>query len=395
MIRGGAQYACSHWAARRPATGGPRKAPCARLSRGRATAAQTPTAGGDSGVDDRDAGAHLLLLLAAARRANVAVVLVEPQICENIGAAARAMRNFGIAPPNAAAEGDRSGGGGGTLRLVRPRDGFPPPPLAFDVACGGADLLASATCHDTLEEALADRHVVYAATARARRQALQVVSSRELAADFARRCAAVERSNGGAGAGAGAGDLGGNNTITADDDNAADENNGAARVALVFGRESSGLTNAEVGLAHAVVEVDACSGYPVLNLGQAVLAVLYELWGVRQGGGQRQQEGKGDGAGGGGRSCGGSGGDATTKSDKNNNNGNPAASSGQVDALLARLYASLEAGGFFTEREKRPSVERSLSALLRRVDGLGARDLALLHGALTAIGGREQLNKGR
>lgn len=280
----------------------------------------------------------------AARRAHLAVVLVEPQICENIGAAARAMRNFGVAP-------EQNGGCGPNLRLVKPRDGCPPPQLSFDVACGGVDLVGAAGCYDTLEQALADRHVIYAATARRRGQGPPVLSSRgAFGPDFARRCAAVAA--GGA---------------------------ERARVAVVFGRESSGLTNDEVGRAHAVVEVDACGDYPVLNLGAAVGVLAYELWGVRRGEVEALAAGEGEQEGANGRGAG------TTRA--------AVAEARQVDGLLARLYASLERGGFFVERDKRPSTERSLGALLRRVDGLGERDLALLHGVLTALD-KQKSNEG-
>jgi tRNA/rRNA methyltransferase len=286
-------------------------------------------------------------LAAAARNAHLAIVLVEPQICENIGAAARAMRNFGVKPSS-----DPGGTDGSPhLRLVRPRDGCPPPQLSRDVACGGADLVNACGCYDSLEQALADRHVIYAATARSRRQGPPVLSSRgEFAADFVRRCAAVAVAAGAAAREAGT-----------------EQQQQQARVALVFGRESSGLTNEEVGRAHAVVEVDSCAEYGVLNLGAAVGVLAYELWGVRK----ERDEGR-------------MMAEAAVASESSNHT-NPAAESRQVDGLLARLYGSLERGGFFVEATKRPSVERSLAGLLRRVDRLGERDLALLHGALTAL----------
>jgi tRNA/rRNA methyltransferase len=308
---------------------------------------------------------------AAARRAHVAVVLVEPQICENIGAAARAMRNFGIRPPEDANGADATlPPSSPHLRLVRPRDGCPPPQLSFDVACGGADLVATAGCYDSLQDALADRQVIYAATARARRQAPASLTSRQLARDFSRRCARAEEQQG---------------------PSSSSSPLEPCRVALVFGRESSGLTNEEVGRAHAVVEVDAAPEYPVLNLGAAVCALVYELWTARRplivaaeaGEVSEEDERKktgGEESGGSGGSGSGSGGGGNSA-----NNANRAAEAQQVDAFLARLYASLERGGFFVESNKRPSVERSLAGLLRRVEGLSERDLALLHGALTAL----------
>src|SRR5436309_10612595 len=86
------------------------------------------------------------------------VILVEPQLGDNIGAAARAMANFGLAQ----------------LRLVKPRDGWPNP--RSYVAASGADrLLDSARLYETLEAAIADLNWVLATTARAHDQAKPVI----------------------------------------------------------------------------------------------------------------------------------------------------------------------------------------------------------------------------
>lgn len=79
------------------------------------------------------------------------IILVNPQIGENIGAAARAMKNFGLSD----------------LRLVAPRDGWPNH-MATVTAVGAADLLDAAQLYDTVEEAIADVAYLYAATARPR-----------------------------------------------------------------------------------------------------------------------------------------------------------------------------------------------------------------------------------
>src|SRR2546423_15188908 len=82
------------------------------------------------------------------------VILVEPQMGENIGSAARAMANFGLA----------------RLRLVKPREAWPNP-QAHKMASGADRILDAAAVYDTLEEAVADCTLVLATTARAHDQA--------------------------------------------------------------------------------------------------------------------------------------------------------------------------------------------------------------------------------
>ena len=86
------------------------------------------------------------------------VILVEPQLGDNIGAVARAMANFGLS----------------RLRLVKPRDGWPNP-RAYVAASGADRILDEAQLHDTLEAAIADLNFVLATTARAHDQAKPVV----------------------------------------------------------------------------------------------------------------------------------------------------------------------------------------------------------------------------
>ena len=89
-----------------------------------------------------------------------AVVLVNPQLGENIGAAARAMLNFGLAD----------------LRLVAPRDGWPNP-AAVPMAAGAAKLLDEAKVYETTEEAVADLRYLLAATARRREMEVPVIGT--------------------------------------------------------------------------------------------------------------------------------------------------------------------------------------------------------------------------
>ncbi|MEO0678863.1 MAG: RNA methyltransferase [Pseudomonadota bacterium] len=153
----------------------------------------------------------------------LAFVLVRPQMGENIGAAARAMWNFGL---------DR-------MRVTGPRDGWPNP-KAVAMASGAGRLLDEARIFDTTAEAVADRTFVYATTARERGLTKTVMTPEAAMADAARRAGEGER------------------------------------VAVLFGPERSGLENEDVILANVVVTVDVNPAFPSLNLAQCVLLCAYE-----------------------------------------------------------------------------------------------------------------------
>ncbi|MGN6549608.1 MAG: RNA methyltransferase [Pararhizobium sp.] len=152
-----------------------------------------------------------------------AIVLVEPQLGENIGMVARAMANFGLSE----------------LRLVKPRDGWPSE-KARAAASRADHVIDAATVHETLASAIADLNFVYATTARERDGFKDVRSPVEA-------CATL-RSRFGAG----------------------------QRVGILFGRERWGLTNEEVGLADEIVTFPVNPAFASLNLAQAVLLMSYE-----------------------------------------------------------------------------------------------------------------------
>jgi len=158
------------------------------------------------------------------------VVLVEPQLGENIGAAARAMANFGLS----------------RLRLVKPVQGWPNE-KARAMAAGADRVLDGVALYDSLPDAIGDCSFVLAATARNHDQAKPVVGATEAASEMAPRVAAGES------------------------------------VALVFGRERNGLENHEVGLADRILTLPVNPAFASLNLAQAVVIVGYE-WFKRAGG---------------------------------------------------------------------------------------------------------------
>jgi tRNA/rRNA methyltransferase len=151
------------------------------------------------------------------------VILVEPQMGENIGSAARAMANFGL----------------GRLRLVKPREEWPNP-LARKMASGADRILDDAVLYDTLEEAIADCTLVLATTARAHDQSKPVVDAAEAAQLAAPLIAAGET------------------------------------VGVMFGRERIGLEGREVALADRIVTLPVNPAFASLNLAQAVIIIAYE-----------------------------------------------------------------------------------------------------------------------
>jgi tRNA/rRNA methyltransferase len=151
------------------------------------------------------------------------VILVEPQLGENIGMCARAMGNFGLK----------------RLRLVKPRDGWPNI-AAQRSAAGADDILNAAELFDTVQDAVADCTLLFATTARAHDQAKPVRGPQAAAEEI------VAASAGGATAG------------------------------ILFGRERYGLQNEEVALANRIVTFPVNPAFASLNLAQAVLLMGYE-----------------------------------------------------------------------------------------------------------------------
>ncbi len=157
------------------------------------------------------------------RVAAPSIVLVEPQLGENIGMAARAMGNFGLTD----------------LRLVKPRDGWPS--LQAQRAAAGADHIIDAVrLFPTLEAAVADCTLTFATTARAHFQAKPVLAPEAAAHDMHRELGA------------------------------------SGRVAIVFGRERYGLENREIAIADRIITFPVNPAFASLNLAQAVLLMGYE-----------------------------------------------------------------------------------------------------------------------
>lgn len=152
-----------------------------------------------------------------------AIVLVEPQMPENIGMAARAMANFGLHE----------------MRLVSPREGWPHDD-AVAPAVGATHVLDAARAFPTTRDAIGDLHFVLATTARPRGQMKRILAPEEAFAEIRRRAVAGERTG------------------------------------ILFGRERTGLENDDVSLADAILTFPVDPAHSSLNLAAAVMLAGYE-----------------------------------------------------------------------------------------------------------------------
>lgn len=150
-----------------------------------------------------------------------AIILVNPQLGENIGKAARAMLNFGLTE----------------MRIVAPRDGWPNP-AAGPTAAGADIVLEQAQIFATTAEAVADCAHIYATTVRKRGMTKEVLSPADAAAEI--------------------------NLVT-------------GKSAILFGPERAGLEIGDVELARKIITVPINPQFGSLNLAQAVILVAYEL----------------------------------------------------------------------------------------------------------------------
>ncbi len=232
-----------------------------------------------------------------------AFVLVQPQMGENIGAAARAMWNFGL---------DR-------MRLVNPRDGWPNP-KAVAMASGAGRVLDHVGLYPDTGAALADMNYVFATTAR-NRDLTKPIMSPERAMEHARAMLGEGQ-----------------------------------KVAVLFGPERAGLQNEDIVQANALISVPVNPAFASLNLAQCVLLTAYE-W--------RRQN-------------------AEVPPEVMEMAGTRPAKNIEVQKLLERLEASLDAVDFFWPEDKATSMRLNLQNMFSRM-ALTDADIRTLHGVVRAL----------
>jgi TrmH family RNA methyltransferase len=213
------------------------------------------------------------------------VVLVRPQLAENIGAVARAMANGGLFH----------------LRLVAPRDGWPLE-TEWRTASGADRILEAATLHDTVADAVADLHRVFATCPRPRHIVKTVFTARGAAAEL--------RTIAGRG----------------------------LRAGLLFGPERAGLDNDDMAQADALVRYPLNPAFMSLNLSQAVMVMAYEWWMAVD----------------------------TTAPAALMTNETQVATKADLENFLSHLIAELDACGFLRNLPKRPGMVRNIRHLFER-----------------------------
>jgi tRNA/rRNA methyltransferase len=221
-----------------------------------------------------------------------AIVLVRPQLAVNIGMCARAMANFGLSD----------------LRLVSPREGWPRTGArrkgAYAAAAGAVHLLENAKVFDSVAEAVADLHFVWATTARERGQHKRIEIPEQAMAESAAAIMAGEKHG------------------------------------ILFGPERTGLDNDDIALASAILTFPVNPAYGSLNLAQAVLLCGYEFFKARQGGGAPF--------------------DLSERS--------PPAQREMTLSFFEFLEEKLDAAGFFRPATKRPVMQRNMRNMLHRMN---------------------------
>ncbi|CAH2601685.1 tRNA:Cm32/Um32 methyltransferase [Rhodovastum atsumiense] len=213
------------------------------------------------------------------------VVLVRPQLADNIGAVARAMANGGLFH----------------LRLVAPRDGWPQE-KAWRNASGADRILDALTVHESVADAVADLHHVFATCPRPRHIVKPVMTARGAAAEL--------------------------RAITARD----------LRVGLLFGPERAGLDNDDMAHADALVRYPLNPAFMSLNLAQAVMVMAYEWW------------------------CA----DEPTVPRQLMTNETRIATKAELENFLTHLVAELDECGFLRNAPKRPGMVRNIRHFFQR-----------------------------
>jgi tRNA/rRNA methyltransferase len=234
-------------------------------------------------------------------------ILVDPQMGENIGATARAMMNCGITH----------------LRLVNPRDGWPSE-KAHAMSSGALDMMPPVTVFETVKDAIADCHTVYSTAALPRDMVKPIMTARAAAMDMQTRI----------------------------------KNN--EKIAVLFGRERSGLSNEEIALSHTLISIPTNPDFSSLNLAQAALLVGYEYLMARYEGIANYTP--------------------TGKSF-------PAAQK-DFDELMVRLETDLTAQKFFRVDEMKDQMMQNIRNLFTRAQPTD-QEIKTFHGVISALIGKK------
>lgn len=247
----------------------------------------------------RDGGAGL-----APIEPSPVVILVRPQMAENIGATARAMGNGGLFH----------------LRLVAPRDGWPQE-RAWRMGSGAHRILEAASLHETVADAAADLHRVFATCPRPRHIIKPVLTARGAAAEL--------------------------HAIGAR----------GLKCGILFGPERTGLDNDDIACADSLIRYDLNPDFMSLNLAQAVMIMAYEWYIAREP-------------------------DAPVRALQTNETA--VATKFEIDNFMDHLIRECDASGFLRNPQKRPGMIRNLRHFFQRGE-VTRQELNTLHGIISEL----------
>jgi tRNA/rRNA methyltransferase len=232
---------------------------------------------------------------------NISIILVEPQLGENIGAAARAMKNFGFSD----------------LRIVNPRDGWPNE-KARSMSVGAIDVIEGAQIFTNLNDAIADLGLVYATTSMTRS-----INKEQIYLD----------------------------KIT-------DEFLTGSRIGILFGRESSGLSNNEITRANKVISIRTEKEQASMNIAHAVAVVCYQLSCKRN---------------------------VTPQHDFGK-----VVSHSQLEYFFEDLFDKLDKNGFFRVPQKKKQMSMKIRNIFTRIDGLTQVEAQTLMGIVKVLSDKDK-----
>ena len=238
------------------------------------------------------------------------IILVNSQMPENIGTTARAMLNCGLTD----------------LRLVKPREKWPND-RAIPASSGATIILDNAKLYDSVQDAIADLNFVLATTARQRDMIKTIYTPKSAAYHIVNLA-----------------------------------NKGQGKSGILFGPERSGLTNDDVALADAILNIPLNPAFSSLNLAQAVLLVGYSWLSEHN------------------------------KNDKNIGDDGKILDMGatklackqEIENMIEHLSNELEKGGFFTSKDRKPSTLRSIRNMFGRME-ITSQEVQTMRGIIRAL----------
>lgn len=233
----------------------------------------------------------------------ISIILVRPQLGENIGAAARAMANCALSD----------------LRLVSPLEGWPNE-KANRASVGAFEMMPPVALFPTTREAISDLTMVFASTARERKMVKNILTPRQAAIEARHH---IEK---------------------------------GGKVGYLFGPERAGLENDDLTLADAIINVPLNPEFSSLNLGQAVLLLAYEYYGLLKG----------------------------TPPIHLDLNGSVPATKEQLTSFFDHFERELEACGFLRNQAAKPSMIRNLRNMWQRAQ-LTEQEVRTLHGVVKEL----------